>query len=386
MSWMISVEGGVESTYYAGLNLVLLVVGFIVNWTWRESFCATVLVCLMYIAACATHASGAVPVQDASVWANNLFFLVTTGVIVVFGSHHHSLLRYEQFASKYEIDRQGRQLAETNRQLEENKRMLEESNDKLLEMDRIKSRFFATISHELRTPLTLLLAPLDALMVRARGGMGAEEMDLLQTMHTNGMRLLKLINDLLDLVRLESGKMEVKRERVQVREFLEGLAKSLERVAMDRGLKLVTMVDADVPPLLADRDKLEKIVLNLAFNAIKFTPAGGRITLRAYRVEGEWILVVEDTGVGIAEGDMAKVFTRFWQADSSAQRKFQGAGIGLALSKELVEVQGGSVSLESHEGKGTRVTVRLPLLVAPESETRPEGAPAAPERFGRRSP
>lgn len=372
ISWMIYSEGGMDSTYYAGLNLVLLVIGFIVHWTWRESLCATLLVCFMYLAACAGHPSG-VALRENSILANNLFFLATTGLIVVFGSHHHSLLRYAQFAAKFEIDRQGRQLAESNRQLEDSKQMLEESNNKLLEMDRVKSRFFANISHELRTPLTLLIAPLDALMARGRAAVGAEEHEMLSTMQTNGMRLLKLINDLLDLVRLESGKMEVKRERTQVREFLEGLAKSLERVAMDRGLKLVTLVDADVPPVLSDRDKLEKVILNLAFNAIKFTPSGGQVTLRSYRVEEEWILLVEDTGVGIAEEDMSKVFTRFWQADSSAQRRFQGAGIGLALVKELVEVQGGSVSLESHRGKGTRVTVRLPLLAAPEQEAVQDG-------------
>ena len=139
--------------------------------------------------------------------------------------------------------------------------------------------------------------------------------------------------------------------------------------------------------MLADRDKLEKIVLNLLFNALKFTPSGGRVELRAEKRGEEFVLMVADTGMGISEKNLPHVFDRFWQADGSSKRKYQGVGIGLALVKELVEVQGGKVAVQSQEGKGTTFTVRLPYRKpepapnVPSPKTAPEAAPpAAPER------
>ena len=198
-------------------------------------------------------------------------------------------------------------------------------------------------------------------------------------MHSNGMRLLKLINDLLDLVRLESGRMEVKREPLEVAEFVKGLASAARQVAEDKRIKLETFVDPALGTVLADRDKLEKIVLNLLFNALKFTPAGGRVELRAEKQGEEFVLIVSDTGMGISEKNLPFVFDRFWQADGSSKRKYQGVGIGLALVKELVEIQGGKVTVESQEGKGTTFTVRLPYQKA-EAGARPEARSGARRR------
>src|SRR5208283_3679852 len=210
-------------------------------------------------------------------------------------------------------------------------------------MDQIKGRFFANISHELRTPLTLLLAPLEALLQRFK--LDQETTDLLGTMHSNGMRLLKLINDLLDLVRLESGRMEIKREPLEVAEFVKGLASAARQVAQDKRLRLEIFVDPALGVMLGDRDKLEKIVLNLVFNALKFTPAGGRVELRAEKQGEQFVIIVADTGMGISAKNLPAIFSRFWQADDSSKRKYQGVGIGLALVKELAEVQGGKASV-----------------------------------------
>jgi signal transduction histidine kinase len=277
---------------------------------------------------------------------NNATFLVLTAVIVVAGSVANARQRYREFELRWELDK--------------NRRAVEESNRKLVELDQIKSRFFANISHELRTPLTLLLAPLESLLHRFAGSIDKETRDVLLTMHSNGMRLLKLINDLLDLVRLESGRMEVKRESLDVAEFVKGLGSAARQVADDKRLTLETSVDRTLGTVFADRDKLEKIVLNLVFNALKFTPAGGRVELRAEKHGGDFVLVVSDTGMGISEKNLPFVFDRFWQADGSSRRKYQGVGIGLALVKELTEIQGGKVSVQSQEGKGTTFTVRLP--------------------------
>ncbi len=338
---MIYLDPEARLSYYAGLNLILLAVSVVVHWSLWESLLAVAGILLMY---CTTSLF---TIDEFPFW-NDFYFLSLTGVIVVTGNYFFNRLRFREFSLSYELDR--------------NRKQLEESNQKLKELDQIKSRFFANISHELRTPLTLLIAPLETLLQRFK--LEPETKDLLVTMHSNGMRLIKLINDLLDLVRLESGRMEVRKDPLEVAEFIKGLASAARQVAEDKRLRLETFVDPELGAILGDKDKLEKIVLNLVFNALKFTPSGGRVSLRADKQGEEFVLTVADTGMGISEKNLPHVFDRFWQADGSSKRKYQGVGIGLALVKELVEIQGGQVKVESQEGKGTTFTVRLPFQKA----------------------
>ena len=342
ISWMIQMTDGPESPYYAGLILILLAVNAIVHWSTSESLVAIIVLFLFYVLACLPWNIG-----DASgIFFNNIYFLLLTGIIVVTGNYLYNQLHFREFVLRFELG--------------QNRQELQETNQKLVELDQIKSRFFANISHELRTPLTLLLAPLETL-IRERGAAFAGDIrELLGIMQSNGMRLLKLINDLLDLVRLESGKMQVRRERIEVHPFLRGLVNGVRKIADDRKILLEVTIDPAVGTVLLDSDKLEKILLNLLFNALKFTPAGGRVGLNASRKDAELVLEVSDTGIGISDDRIRFVFDRFWQADTSFQKQFQGVGIGLALVKELVEVQGGNVGVASQVGKGSRFTVRLP--------------------------
>jgi signal transduction histidine kinase len=342
ISWMIYATNGSDSPYYAGLNLVMLGAAILLRWTLLDSIMVFALSLATYLAACRLNGQ----VQTHGILFNNFYFLFVTGVFIITGSWFYNQIRFREFALRYELDK--------------NRAALEESNRKLVELDQIKGRFFANISHELRTPLTLLLAPLESLMQRFNRTFDEDTRNLFGTMHANGMRLLKLINDLLDLVRLESGRMEVKHEPLEVAEFARGLASAARQVADDKRIKLETVVDPALGAVLADRDKLEKIVLNLLFNALKFTPAGGSVSLRAEKQGEEFVLIVSDTGMGIAAKNLPFIFDRFWQADGSSKRKYQGVGIGLALVKELVEIQNGNVGVESEEGKGTTFTVRLP--------------------------
>ena len=355
IAWMIAVKEGFASPYYAGLNLVLLAVGAVLQWTLWESLVAVSLVLLIYITAGLTFGS----FPSKGLLFNNFYFIALMDVIVVVGTYFQSRQRFREFALRYELDK--------------NKKALEESNQKLVELDQIKSRFFANISHELRTPLTLLLAPLETLMQKFNRSFDPDTREVLSTMHSNGMRLLKLINDLLDLVRLESGRLEVKHEPLEVTEFVKGLASAARQVADDKRLRLETAVDPQLGTVVADRDKLEKIVLNLVFNALKFTPAGGRVELRAEKQGEHFVIRVADTGMGISAKNLPFVFDRFWQADGSSKRKYQGVGIGLALVKELAEIQGGKVDVQSTEGKGTTFTVQLPYQKA-----EPVAKPVAP--------
>ncbi|HZO86129.1 MAG TPA: ATP-binding protein [Verrucomicrobiae bacterium] len=367
--WMIFIKEGAASPYYAGLNLVLLAVSVVVHWNAKESLIAVAAVVLMYVAACVLKGAG----KDLGVMFNNLYFIALTGIIVITGNHLFNRLQFREFALRFELD--------------QNRAKLEDSNRKLMELDEIKSRFFANISHELRTPLTLLIAPLETLTRRFHSAFDEGTRELLATMQSNGMRLLKLINDLLDLVRLESGQIVVKAEPMEVADFVRGLASSVRQVAHDKRINLETKVDPELAWVQADRDKLEKIILNLLFNALKFTPAGGRVSLLAEKAGDQYVLKVQDTGMGISEKNLANVFSRFWQADDSSRRKYQGVGIGLALVKELTEVQGGTVSIESQEGKGTTFTVKLPYVKAepvepvasPEAEVQSKGTVTSDE-------
>jgi signal transduction histidine kinase len=355
---------GAASPYYAALNLILLAVSAVGHWSIAESLFATGAVMCLYFA---TYLASPAGTMKPGIFYTHNYFIALTGIIVVCGNYLFNRLRFREFALRCELDR--------------HKKTLEENNAKLRELDQIKGRFFANISHELRTPLTLLIAPLETLLRRFH--LDLETKDLLVTMHSNGMRLLKLINDLLDLVRLESGRMETKLEPVDVAEFIRAIASAARQVATDKRLRLESVIDPGVGTVMVDRDKLDKIILNLVFNALKFTPSGGRVELRAERKGEQFLLTVTDTGMGISEKNLPHVFDRFWQADGSSKRKYQGMGIGLALVKELAEVQGGEVTVQSEEAKGTTFSVSLPYRQAeplqpepPKLEPEPDGAEA----------
>lgn len=344
--WMIYVLPDPVSPYYAGLNIILLAMGLISPWTYRQNTAITLFTLAVYIAVAFFRTTP----QPVNYVLNNFTFLFLTAAFVILGSRGQARQRLQEFTLRWELDK--------------NRKTVEENNRKLKELDEVKSRFFANLSHELRTPLTLLIAPLESIQNRFSHLFDEDTRGLLQTMHANGLRLLKLINDLLDLVRLESGRLEVKQEPLELGDLVKGLASAVRQVANDKRIKLEASADPSLGTVVGDRDKLEKILLNLLFNALKFTPAEGKVTLTAVRDGEHYVLSVADTGIGIAEKNLPHVFERFWQADGSSKRKFQGVGIGLALVKELSEVQGGSVKVESQEGRGTQFYIRLPYRVA----------------------
>ena len=353
MAVLIHQIGDAGSPYYAGLNLVLLTIGLLLQWTAAQSLIAVSLVVAIYLGVCAL-----VPAKLPGAAFNNLYFLVVTGLIVVIGNSIASRLRFREFAAQHRLRLSQQDIERANAELEA-------SYERLRELDLAKSRFFANISHELRTPLTLLLGPLDALAQR-QGRVGEEEVrGHLGTMQANGLRLLKLINDLLDLERLDSGRLAVRPEPVEVPQFLGGLVNSARQLAEDRRIQLRLEVEGSLGRAMLDPDKLEKVLLNLLINAIKFTAGGGTITCRAERRADQLVVSVSDSGVGIQSDDLPHIFDRFWQADTSSQRKHQGAGIGLALVKELVEALEGHVTVESEVDRGTTFTLTLPWIDPP---------------------
>ncbi len=229
----------------------------------------------------------------------------------------------------------------------------------LAEIDRAKTAFFSNVSHEFRTPLTLMLGPLEDLLANAYGPLPPAVTRALTLAHGNSLRLLKLVNSLLDFARIEAGRVEVSYEPVDLAAVTTELA-SVFRSAVERaGLTLSVDCEPLVEPIYVDRDMWEKIVLNLLSNALKFT-FEGKIEL-SLKAGGDSVeLAVRDTGVGIAAADVPKMFQRFHRVRNARSRTHEGSGIGLALVRELVKLHGGDIGVESREGVGTTFTVRLP--------------------------
>jgi signal transduction histidine kinase len=225
-----------------------------------------------------------------------------------------------------------------------------------------KSAFLASMSHELRTPLNAILGFSETILYEAFGPLGAPRYkEYLGDIHESGTHLLSLINDILDIARFDAGQAELHEEVFEVEPLI---AESLRMVASHAekcDIALSTELAADLPELRADKRRIKQVLINLLSNAVKFTPAGGEVKLSASRSEAGLAIAVMDTGIGIAQGDIPKALERFGQVDSSLARKYEGTGLGLPLSKQLMELHGGSLVLESQESIGTRVTVTLPL-------------------------
>jgi len=233
----------------------------------------------------------------------------------------------------------------------------------LRSLDHAKTRFFANVSHEFRTPLTLTIGPLEDLRERAAGDPQVERW--LDIALRNSRRLLRLVNQILDVAKLEAGQMRLSPHRIDLGGFVRGIASAFESVAERRAIAL----NVDVPPagVLAgvfDPDAVEKILTNLLSNALKFTPEGGRVSLALSREGNSVLLRLTDTGPGFDAVGLAHVFERFWQTDESNTLTQAGTGIGLSLVKELVELHGGTITVESSgPGHGAAFTVLLPLDV-----------------------
>ena len=228
----------------------------------------------------------------------------------------------------------------------------------LIELDHLKTRFFANISHEFRTPISLILGPLKEMYNKANDDQSRSGIAI---MLRNAKRLLRLINQLLDLSKLEAGKMKLSASPVELVEFLRDIASSYESLATTKKIKYFFYAEVAQLTVYIDSEKVEKIVHNLLSNAFKFTKEGGQVILNLKADEKHCSIIVKDTGIGIPGDQLNKVFDRFYQVDSSQTRGYEGSGLGLALAKDLVELHRGKISVHSKEGKGTTLTVTLPL-------------------------
>jgi signal transduction histidine kinase len=240
-------------------------------------------------------------------------------------------------------------------------REIEEKSHQLEIADQHKSAFLANMSHELRTPLNAVIGFSEMLAARYFGDLSAKQAEYVNDIHGSGKHLLSLINDILDLSKIEAGRMELDLAEFDLRGALDNALTLVRERAQRGGVALRLETDSRLGTYRGDERKLKQVVLNLLSNAVKFTPSGGSVSVVAMQVDGAAEIAVRDTGVGIAPADQEAIFEAFRQVGTDVTRKREGTGLGLALARRFVELHGGTIRVASALGKGSTFTVRLPI-------------------------
>jgi len=287
-------------------------------------------------------------------WNNVLYYQVTSTVIIIlilvilFGSMYFATYKTENLlASQYE----------QNVDLVTAKASAEEAS-------REKSKFLAGVSHELRTPLNAIIGFSEILKDEVMGPVANEQYkEYINDIHASGVHLLSLINDILDFSKAEAGKMKIEVAEVDITKLIKNTLRLIAPRASEAKVKLIEEIPDQHQIIKTDGKRLKQVILNLLSNAVKFTPEEGSVTLSAWHNLSDkcFYIEVRDTGVGIAPKDISKVMATFGQVENQLSRRFDGTGLGLPLSKKLVELMGGELRIKSEVGKGTDITIILPL-------------------------
>jgi len=314
----------------------------------------------------------AVGVGTAFVWSFGLGMLFfwcvkkTLGIRVSPEEERKGLnvAEYEDVASWLDFIRIAR-LQDLNvlleKRVEERTDELQKTNIALEKANRLKSEFLATMSHELRTPLNSIIGFAEVLRDEVVGTLSAEQKEYLGDIHGSGQHLLNMINSILDLSKIEAGKLELHYEEFQVKEAVNEVLNTITGFSNKKGIRIHINIQADVPSIKGDKVKFKQIMFNLLSNAVKFTPENGRVVINAGLKNQHIQVAVSDTGIGIKPEDMDKIFEAFRQVDASYARRYEGTGLGLALTKRLIELHGGKIWVISDFGKGSTFTFTLPL-------------------------
>jgi signal transduction histidine kinase len=298
------------------------------------------------------------PTELAVLVATGAGFIVALGLIGALVDHHLAdRARGEALRLRTYIA----ELESTKHALEKSGRDLSAALAAAAEASQAKSAFLAAMSHELRTPLNAVIGFSETMVLEVFGPLGsARYRDYAKDIRSSGAHLLSLINDVLDLSRLDAGQTELHEEDFALHAVIAETLRMVKGQAAAARVSLTTDLPDDLPLVHADMRRIKQVILNLVSNALKFTPANGRVTIRAWRLEQGIRIGVADTGIGIAPQDIPKAMERFGQVDSGMARKHEGTGLGLPLSKQFMELHGGSLMLESTLHVGTVVTITLP--------------------------
>ncbi len=260
-----------------------------------------------------------------------------------------------------ELEEKREQLELVNGQLEETNRELNEANAKLRELAEMKEEFLALTTHDLRSPLTVISGVISFFTSGRLGELSPEQQNMVAMMERNTQSLIELVNDLLDASKLESGTMRLDVSSTDLQILVKELREAMEPLAREKEIALEDNLPGNLPPLNADRAKLRRILVNLLSNALKFTPKGGRVEVRAKQQDGAALICVIDTGVGIPPEDIEHLFDKYAQARSRATRSEKGTGLGLYITRQLVELHGGKISAQSEVGRGSTFSFTIPV-------------------------
>ena len=273
--------------------------------------------------------------------------------------NYMDVTRHKQAEQK--IEGMNERLAVQNEELEAQRVEVIEKSQEVERASQAKSAFLASMSHELRTPLNVIIGFSQLLMDGVPGGINDEQKQCLGDVLNSGAHLLSLINDVLDLSKVEAGKLEIKLENFNLAEVIEDVVKTVKPMLDNNEHRLAVSIDEELPHVYADKGKLRQVFLNLVGNAIKFTPSGGQLGI-SVSGDGDWCRVsVSDNGVGIGKEDRERIFEPFTQVDFPPGKKKEGTGLGLALTRQFLKMCGGSIWVQSEYGKGSEFIFTLPL-------------------------
>ncbi len=273
---------------------------------------------------------------------------------------------------------------ESYRELQEKNRLLEDSFGKLKELDRLKSNFLATMSHELRTPLTSVIGYSEMMLEGLGGPLTGEQREYLGIIMEKGENLLQLITSILDITKIEAGRVRLVFSEVDLGQVMRDAISTVLPHGRKKGLTLLVEAAPGLPKVSCDREKLRQCLINLVSNAVKFTPAGGSVTLSAREApHGRVEVSVVDTGIGIPAEHIARVWDVFYQVDGSSTREYGGAGLGLAIVKSFVEAHGGEVRVRSQPSQGSTFSLVLPVRGSAPGSARSSAPPPAQSTVGR---
>ena len=239
---------------------------------------------------------------------------------------------------------------------------IEEKNRELEQESFAKTQILSTASHELKTPLTSIMGYVDRVLLEQErvGPLNERQQRYLETVRKNSLRLNVLINDLLDTSRIASGSLELTLTGLDVRQEMEDVLRSMQTLAEEKQIDVVVNISNELPRVQADRLRFSQVITNLLSNACKYSPERATATVTAKEKSGQVQIEISDTGIGISEADQSKLFTKFFRADNSSTREVSGTGLGLFITKNLIEAHGGKIWVESEEGKGSTFSFTLP--------------------------
>jgi len=329
-----------------------------------------VVFCLVFLAigvraAVAVWSGSSVAVSPAQVIFDWLAAAAAVAFLTLHGRYGVLIDNAEMVRGYAEKDREARALAQVN--------------EELRRLDELKSEFLAMVSHELRTPLTAIVGYSRLLLRQAHGTLTPKQLEHQEAIFRGAQRLNDLINDLLDVSRLEAGRIELTPRSLDLHQVVEQVGTVVTAAAQARRIHVRTMLPPELPAVQADPSRLQQILVNLVGNAVKFSTPGGEVRILAGRQRDQVWVAVEDDGVGIAKEELQRIWDPFYQVEAPMRRRHGGSGLGLAIVRRLVELHGGVVRAESEgEGRGSRFTFTLPTAALPADAATRDGEPPMP--------